>query len=45
MAESAKILSPNKRVFLPNTDAKCTMVALASKEDVLKMKEKHKGKT
>lgn len=43
MAESAKILSPNKRVFLPNTDAKCTMVALASKEDVLKMKEKHKG--
>lgn len=43
MAESAKLLSPHKRVFLPNTDAKCTMVALATKEDVLKMKEKHKG--
>ena len=43
MAESAKILSPHKRVFLPNTDAKCTMVELATKEEVLKMKEKYKG--
>lgn len=43
MAESAKILSPHKRVFLPNVDAKCTMVELATKEDVLKMKEKHKN--
>lgn len=42
MAESAKILSPHKRVFLPNTDAKCTMVALATKEDVLKKKEEYK---
>ena len=43
MAESAKILSPHKRVFLPNLDAKCSMVELATKEDVLKMKEKHKN--
>lgn len=42
MAESAKILSPHKKVFLPNLDAKCSMVELATKEDVLKMKEKHK---
>lgn len=42
MAESAKILSPHKKVLLPNTDAKCSMVDLATKEDVLKLKEIHK---
>lgn len=41
MAESAKILSPNKKVLLPNMEAKCSMVELATKENVLKMKEKH----
>lgn len=43
MAECAKILSPHKKVLLPNTEAKCHMVELASKEDVLNMKEKHKN--
>ncbi len=43
MAESAKILSPHKKVLLPNLNAKCSMVELATKEDVLKMKEKHKN--
>ena len=42
MAENAKILSPDKKVFLPNMDAKCSMVELATKEEVLKLKEKHK---
>ncbi|PKM49459.1 MAG: quinolinate synthase [Firmicutes bacterium HGW-Firmicutes-7] len=41
MAESAKILSPNKKVLLPNNEAKCSMVELATKENVLKMKEKY----
>ncbi len=43
MAENAKILSSNKKILLPNRDAKCSMVELAIKEDVLKLKEKHKG--
>lgn len=41
MAESAKILSPNKKVLLPNLEAKCSMVELATKENILKMKENY----
>lgn len=41
MAESAKILSPNKTVLLPNLEAKCSMVELATKENILKIKEKY----
>lgn len=43
MAESAKTLSPYKKFFLPNIDAKCSMVELATKEEVLKLKKKHKN--
>lgn len=43
MAECAKILSPHKKVLLPNTEAKCFMVELASKKDVMNMKEKYKN--
>jgi quinolinate synthase len=41
MAESAKILSPKKKVLLPNLDAKCSMVELATKENVLKMRDEY----
>ncbi|PKM93267.1 MAG: quinolinate synthase [Firmicutes bacterium HGW-Firmicutes-1] len=41
MAESAKILSPHKKVLLPNLEAKCSMVELATKENVQKMKDKY----
>lgn len=41
MAESAKILSPNKKVLFPNLDAKCSMVELATKENVLKMRDEY----
>lgn len=39
MAESAKILSPNKRVFLPNPDSLCNMVFMADSERVKKLKK------
>ncbi len=41
MAESAKILSPNKKVLLPNTLARCSMVEQATTKAVLALKEKH----
>ena len=41
MAESAKILSPNKRVFLPSEKALCGMALMAKKESIEKIKEEH----
>lgn len=41
MAESAKILSPEKTVLLPALDAGCPMADMAEPEEVLKIKKQH----
>ncbi|HEY8890729.1 MAG TPA: quinolinate synthase NadA [Clostridium sp.] len=41
MAESAKILSPEKTVLLPNIEAGCTMADMINGEDVRELKEQH----
>ena len=41
MAESAKILSPNKKVLLPVKDATCPMAAMADTESIKKLKQEH----
>ncbi|MGL5576821.1 MAG: quinolinate synthase NadA [Sarcina sp.] len=41
MADSAKILSPNKRVFLPVKDAGCEMADMINLEELIKLKEKY----
>ena len=41
MAESAKVLSPNKTVLLPVKEAGCPMADMASVEAILKMKSEH----
>ncbi len=41
MAESASILSPRKKVILPNPNAGCPMAEMVDPEDVLEMKKAH----
>lgn len=43
MAESAKILSPNKTVLLPESSAGCPMADSIKAEDVIKLKKEHPG--
>lgn len=39
MAESAKILSPDKKVLIPVTDATCPMAGMVNKKDLLYLKK------
>jgi len=41
MAETAKILSPHKKVYIPEKGAGCPLAAGANMEDVLELKRKH----
>jgi len=41
MAESAKILSPQKTVLLPNIDAGCPMAEMADADTLIKVKQEH----
>jgi quinolinate synthase len=41
MAESAKILNPEKTVLLPASDAGCPMADMVSPEDVRRLKKQH----
>lgn len=43
MAETAKILNPNKKVVLPDLLAGCTLADACSGEDIRAMKEKNRG--
>lgn len=41
MAESAKVLSPQKTVLLPVLNAGCAMADMVTKEDVLRLRKEH----
>ena len=41
MAESAKILNPEKNVIIPDINARCPMAAMVNPEKLIKLKQKH----
>lgn len=41
MAETAKILAPDKKVLIPRNDADCPMANMITAEDVIKLKEQY----
>lgn len=43
MAESAKILSPSKKVLMPEPEALCAMAAMCSPESIERAKAEHPG--
>ena len=45
MGETAKILSPSKKVLLPEPEAKCAMAAMCSAEQICQAKERYPDAT
>ena len=43
MAETAKILNPEKNVFIPDMDAGCSLASSITAQDVIDLKKKHPG--
>ena len=43
MAETSKILSPNKMVLVPDLDAGCSLAESITGDDVRKLKQKYPG--
>ena len=43
MAETAKIMSPNKKVLIPDINAGCSLAESITAEDVRKLKKKYPG--
>ena len=43
MAETAKILNPSKRVFIPDNEAGCSLASSISAEDVRVLRSEHPG--
>jgi len=43
MGESAKLLSPGKKVLLPAMDAGCPMADMVTPEDIKRLREEHPG--
>lgn len=43
MAESAKILNPNKKVVIPVRDAQCPMAGMVTRQELLNLKKQHPG--
>ncbi len=43
MAETAKLMSPEKKVLLPDMDAGCSLSSSITGEDVIKLKKKYPG--
>ena len=43
MAESAKILSPSKKVLMPEPEALCAMAAMCTPEEIDRAREQHPG--
>ncbi|NYZ76171.1 quinolinate synthase NadA [Candidatus Micrarchaeota archaeon] len=43
MAESAKILNPNKKVLIPVRDAQCPMAGMVTRQELLNLKKQHPG--
>ncbi|HVC29846.1 MAG TPA: quinolinate synthase NadA [Steroidobacteraceae bacterium] len=43
MAETAKLLNPERKVLLPDTDAGCSLAAAIGPQDVRELRRKHPG--